>query len=102
MPDWATHPITAHAMQLAMSYRPDRCAKPLKLALIRDISGRTRMPLTPWHLGHCDDAGWTYWTGTMPKIYWVQAGHLEVLKTPHVEETAQYLRMAMDEHYAQE
>jgi amino acid adenylation domain-containing protein len=99
LPEWARHPIVSGNIQLALKYRPSPIV-PVRLDLFRETKTFRRHghPLEPAVMTHLPDAGWGPWTGTTPRVHWLEAAHDDVYRHPGVQQLAVALREAMDAH----
>jgi amino acid adenylation domain-containing protein len=100
MPSWATSKISQFYAVLEQKYQPPQDL-PIQIDLFRESESRPfgGHPLHPLAFSHLWDAGWTFWTGVPPRIYWADASHQSVMVRPNVEQLAVQLRKAMDAHY---
>jgi|GEM_PF-2886715 len=100
MPEWARHPIVSGNIQLALKYRPSPIV-PVRLDLFRETKTFRRHghPLEPAVMTHLPDAGWGPWSGTPPRVHWLDAAHDDVYRHPGVGPLAVALREAMDHQW---
>lgn len=101
IPDWAVDPLEQHHIALGYQYRP-AVDQPILVDLIRERPEfrPAGHPFEPLNFDHHWDEGWSAWTGQPPQMHWIDSGHLDIMKPPHVYELAIRLRCAMNEFYA--
>ncbi len=101
IPDWAIDPLEQHHIALGYRYRP-AVDQPILVDLIRERPEfrPAGHPFEPLNFDHHWDEGWSAWTGQPPQMHWIDSGHLDIMKPPHVYELAIRLRCAMNEFYA--